>query len=165
MLRWRSQRLRAAVQRPSARLLSPMRGSQVGPWRQLGSTPLRISMVDFERNAAAKSLIHKIRLPLLLCTALVLNACVAGLAVSALGAAAQSGQARSESNEHLGPAAEQSCSAHASQFGTVRVIDVEQRTMSKLVVWGTTTSGASRQSFECIFTTKVVAFKLRPIKT
>jgi len=93
-------------------------------------------MIDFERNAAARAFIrHKLRLPLLLCTALVLNACVAGLAVSALGAVAQSGQTRSESNEHLRPAAEQACSAHASQFGTVRVIDVEQRTTSKLVVW------------------------------
>jgi len=122
-------------------------------------------MIDFERNTAATGLIrHEIRMPLLLCTALLLNACVAGLAVSALGAAARSGQVRSESNEHLRPVAEQACSAHASEFGTVHVIDVEQRTMSKLVVWGTTTSGASRQSFECIFTTKIVAFKLRPIK-
>jgi len=122
-------------------------------------------MIDFERNAAARAFIrHKLRLPLLLCTALVLNAFVAGLAVSALGAVAQSGQTRSESNEHLRPAAEQACSAHASQFGTVRVIDVEQRTTSKLVVWGTATSGAGRQSFECTFTTKIVAFKLRPTK-
>jgi len=123
-------------------------------------------MIDFERNTAAGGLIlHIIRLPLLLCTAFVLNACVAGLAVSALGAAAQSGQARSESNEHLRPAAEQACSDHASQFGTVRVIDVEQRTKSKLVVWGTATSGARRQSFECTFTTKIVAFKMRPTKS
>jgi hypothetical protein len=107
---------------------------------------------------------REFQLPLLLASSLILGGCVAGLAASALGAAVRSGQAPPQSNEHLKPEAEQACTAHAAQFGAVHVIDIEQRTVSKLVVWGTATSGASRQSFECIFTTKIIGFNLRPIK-
>ena len=123
-------------------------------------------MIDFGRDSAARGQFgHDIPMPLLLlCMALLLNGCVAGLAVSALGAVARSAQTRPETNEHLRPMAEQACSTHASQFGTVHVIDVVQRTRSKLVVWGTATNGGSRKSFECAFTTKIVGFKLRPIK-
>ncbi len=67
------------------------------------------------------------------------------------------------SNEHLKPEASQACSSHAAQYGKVHVIDVEQRTISKIVVWGTVDDGTRKRSFECAFGTSVTGFKLREI--
>ena len=105
----------------------------------------------------------RLALALLAVTSVSLGGCAAGLAATALGAAARSAQGQPQSNEHLRPVATQTCSAHAAQYGAVHIIDVEQRDMSKMIVWGTATSTAGRQSFECAFTTKIVGFKLRPI--
>lgn len=107
---------------------------------------------------------NELGLTLLLCSSFTLCGCAVGLAATALSTAVRSAQGQPQSNEHLKPAAEQECSAHASQFGAVHVIDVAQQTSSKIVVWGTATGGANRQSFECTYTTKIVRFKLRPIK-
>ena len=101
---------------------------------------------------------------LLLGSLLALGGCAAGIAASALGAAVRSARDQPRGNEHLKPLAVQECSARASQFGTVRVIDVQQRTLSKIIVWGTATKGADRRSFECSYTTRVVGFQLRAIK-
>ena len=103
-------------------------------------------------------------LPFLLGSLFALSGCAAGIAANALGAAVRSAKGQPQVNEHLKPLAVQACSARASQFGTVQVIDVEQRTLSKIIVWGTATNGAARQSFECAYTTKVVGFQLRAIK-
>ena len=100
----------------------------------------------------------------LLGSSFALGGCAAGLAASALGAAVRTAKGQPKGNEHLKPLAVQACSAHGSQFGTVQVIDVEQRTVSKIIVWGTVTKGADRRSFECAFTTSVAAFQLRVIK-
>ncbi len=104
-------------------------------------------------------------LPILLSTLFVLSGCAAGIAASALGAAVRSTKSQPQSNEHLGPLAIQACSARASQAGTVKVIDVEQRTTSKIIVWGTASNGAARQSFECAYTTRIVGFRLRAVGT
>jgi len=47
--------------------------------------------------------------------------------------------------------------------GRHRVIDVEQHSTSKIIVWGTVGEGQQRQSFQCDFGTKMTGFKLRPI--
>ena len=107
------------------------------------------------------------RLPalcLLAASALALGGCVAGMAASAISMAARSAQGRPASNEHLKPDAEKACSAQAAQYGVVRIIDVEQRTASKIIVWGTAGEGQNRRSFECAFGTKITSFKLRAIK-
>ena len=86
------------------------------------------------------------------------------MAASAIGMAARSAQGQQASNEHLKPAASSACSAHASQFGVVHIIDVEQRSSSKIVVWGTVDDGKQRRSFECHYGTRITGFKLRAIK-
>lgn len=92
---------------------------------------------------------------------LPLGGCVAGMAAGAIGMAVRGSEG--PSNLHLGPAAEQACSAHAAQFGAVHVIDVEQRTTSRIVVWGTVGEGPERRSFQCGFRTRITDFRLRPI--
>lgn len=96
--------------------------------------------------------------------ALAVSGCVAGMAASAVGMAARSAQGQPASNQHLKPAATAACSAQASPHGTVRIIDVEQRSANKIIVWGTVDDGKERRSFECAYGTKVTGFKLRPIK-
>lgn len=96
--------------------------------------------------------------------ALSLGGCVAGMAASAVGMAVRSARGEPESNAGMQPAAIAACSARASQSGRVTVIDVEQRTTSKIVVWGTVGDGSRKRSFECAYGTKVTGFKLRPIK-
>ena len=101
-------------------------------------------------------------LPLAAC-AFALSGCVAGMAASAVGMAAQAAQGRPQSNQHLSGAAEDACTAAASRHGAVAIIDVEQRSPSKIVVWGTVDDGSLRRAFECSFGTKVTDLKLRPI--
>lgn len=96
--------------------------------------------------------------------ALAMGGCVAGMAASAVGMAARSAQGQPASNQHLQPAAAAACSAQASPYGAVRIIDVEQRSTSKIIVWGTVDDGKERRSFECAFGTKIIGFKLRAIK-
>ena len=97
-------------------------------------------------------------------SALSLGGCVAGMAASAIGMAARSAQGQPANNEHLKPEASAACTARASQYGAVRIIDVEQRSASKIIVWGTVDDGKQRRSFECAFGTRITAFKVRPIK-
>ena len=96
-------------------------------------------------------------------TAIGLGGCVAGMAASAVSMAAREARGAPASNAHLAPAAAAACSAQAAQHGTVKIIDVEQRSASKIVVWGTAGEGAARRSFECAFGTRITGFKLRPI--
>ena len=100
----------------------------------------------------------------LLASSLALGGCAATIAATALSAAMRSAQGKPQSNAHLKPQAEQACTAHAAQFGTVHVIDVQQRSVDKITVWGTATTGADRRSFECTFTDRIVGFRLRPIR-
>ncbi len=103
-------------------------------------------------------------LSLLVAAALALGGCVAGMAASAIGMAARSAQGQPASNEHLKPAATADCTAQASQYGAVHIIDVEQRSPSKIIVWGTVDDGKQRRSFECSYGTSITGFKLRAIK-
>ena len=107
---------------------------------------------------------RRLVLAVLVSNALVLGGCAVGLAASAIGMAARSARGEPVSNEHLKPEAVQACSAHAAQFGTVHIIDVEQRTTSKIIVWGTVEDQKERRSFQCSFGTKVTGFTLRSIR-
>ena len=103
------------------------------------------------------------RLILLVAAVLPLGGCAAAIAANAIGMAAAGAQGREKSNAHLHPAAVTACSDRAAPYGTVHIIDVEQRSASKLIVWGRVDDGAKRRSFECAFGTKITGFKLRAI--
>ena len=103
-------------------------------------------------------------LALALVAPLALGGCVASLAASAVGMAVKEAQGDPKSNAHLRDVAVQACSARAAEHGAVHVIDVVQRNVETLVVWGSAGEGAAKQSFECTFGTEVKSFKLRPIK-
>jgi acyl-coenzyme A thioesterase PaaI-like protein len=97
--------------------------------------------------------------------ALPLGGCVATLAASAASMAIQSAQPKPQSNAHLKPAALEACTARARQYGAVHIIDVEQRSVNRMIVWGTVTDAKERRSFQCHFTTAIADFKLRAIRT
>jgi hypothetical protein len=103
------------------------------------------------------------RILLLLGSNVLLSGCVASMAVSALGMAAQSARGRPVSNEALQPQAREQCSAQAAQYGAVNVIDVEQHRIDQIIVWGTVDDGKQKRSFQCDFGTKITGFTLRPI--
>jgi hypothetical protein len=100
---------------------------------------------------------------LLAASALSLGGCVAGLAVSAAGMAGQAVAGKPKNNEQAQPAAATECSTRASQYGRVHLIDVEQHSPSRIIVWGTVDDGKQRRSFECHYTTKITGFTLRTI--
>lgn len=102
---------------------------------------------------------------LLLTGSLALGGCVAGMAVSAVDLAARSAKGQPVNNEHLQPTAANDCTTYAAQYGTVHIIDVEQHTPAKIIVWGTVDDGKAKQSFQCNYGSKITGFKLRPIKT
>jgi hypothetical protein len=106
---------------------------------------------------------RKLAIALVGASTVALGGCAAAIAANAVGLAAQSARGQPQSNQHLQPAARTACSAHAGQYGAVHVIDVQQRTVSKITVWGTVQQGNDRRSFECNFTDKITSFKLRPI--
>ncbi len=92
-----------------------------------------------------------------------LAGCVPMMAVSAVSMAAQGAQGPTIGNEALQPEAREACSAKAAQYGAVHVIDVQQYSVSKIIVWGTVDDGKEKRSFQCDFGTKITGFKLRPI--
>ncbi|HEY0148672.1 MAG TPA: hypothetical protein VGB70_06670 [Allosphingosinicella sp.] len=96
---------------------------------------------------------------------LSLGGCAAGLAAGAVGAVARAAdKSEAPPSEDTGPAARQACTAEAARYGTVRIIDTEYRSASRLIVWGTVeNSTQQRRSFECQYERKIVGFKLRAI--
>ena len=106
------------------------------------------------------------RLPalfLLVASAPALGGCVPMMAVSAAGMVAQQAQRPVIGNEALQPQAREACSQRAAQYGAVHIIDVQQYSVSKIIVWGTADDGKQKQSFQCDFGTRITGFKLRPI--
>ena len=101
--------------------------------------------------------------PLLVASGVALGGCVAAMAASAASMAAQSARGQTQSNEHLKPTARAACEAHAVRYGMVHIIDVEQRSSSRIIVWGTIGEGDQRRSFECSYGTRITGFKLRAI--
>ena len=107
---------------------------------------------------------RKIIVLLTAASGLALGGCVAGMIASAAGTAIQASRGQPQSNVHLQPAARQACTAHASRYGAVHIIDVVQSSVDRIVVWGTVDNGQLKQSFECGFTSAVTYFKLRAIR-
>lgn len=85
------------------------------------------------------------------------------MAASAVGMAANSMRAPAVSNAHLAPTAETACAAEAAPHGKVKIIDVQQKRVDLIIVWGTAGEGAKKLSFECHYTTTVASFRLRKI--
>lgn len=91
-----------------------------------------------------------------------------GCALQALMAASELAQhlpkPERASNAHLKPTAIQACTQRAAQYGSVHVIDAEQRRTDLIIVWGSVTDAQQRRrTFECHFTTALVSFRLREI--
>ena len=94
----------------------------------------------------------------------LLSGCLPMMAASAVDLAARSAAGTPTSNADLQPDATNACTQRAAQYGTVSVIDVEQHSIDKIIVWGTVDDGKQKRSFECDFGTKITAFKLREIR-
>ena len=107
---------------------------------------------------------RKIALSLVLLAAPALGGCVAQVALAAAQLANQIPQPQGQSNAHLKPVATQACTQRAAPYGSVHIIDVEQRRAGRLVVWGSVTDTTQRRrAFECHFTNAIVGFKVREI--
>ncbi len=125
----------------------------------------RLETPDDRSLAGLRQLPYRVRdLSLLIGTMIALSGCAAGIAAKAVGLAVQGARGQPQSNAHLGPAATQACSARAAQNGAVHIIDVEQRTTNRIIVWGTVGEGQERRSFECSYATRITGFKLRAIR-
>ena len=104
-------------------------------------------------------------LPLVALGALPLGGCAAGLAASAVGAAVRAAdRPDAPPKEDPGPAARAACTAHASQHGTVKIIDTVYKSPAKLVVWGSVEGEGRRRSFQCRFDGRIVGFELKEIE-
>ena len=67
-------------------------------------------------------------------------------------------------NAHLRPAAIEACTQRSGQYGSVYIVDVEQRRADRIIVWGSVTDAEQRRrTFECHFTTALSRFKLGEI--
>lgn len=107
---------------------------------------------------------RKIGLVLILVAAPALGGCVAQAALLAADLSRYIPEPERPSNAHLKPAATKACTQRAAQYGSVFVMDVEQRRADRLVVWGSVTDARQvRRTFECHFTTGLVSFKLREL--
>jgi hypothetical protein len=92
-----------------------------------------------------------------------LGGCVPMMAASAVSMAAQAAEGNPQSNEPLQPQARDECTKQAAQYGAVHIIDVEQHSIAKIIVWGTVDDGKAKRSFECDYGTRITGFKLREI--
>jgi len=84
-------------------------------------------------------------------------------AASGASLAAHAAQGKPVKNDQLQPQARQACSARAEQYGAVHVIDVQQASIDRIIVWGTVDDGKQRRSFQCNFGTRITGFTLRAI--
>ena len=104
-------------------------------------------------------------LPLLALGALPLGGCAAGIEASAVTAAVRAAdQPDRAPKEDPGPVARQACSVHASQYGTVTIIDVVYKSVAKVVVWGAVEGPAGRRSFQCRWDGKIVGFEVKEVE-
>lgn len=94
-----------------------------------------------------------------------LSGCAAAVALSAAGLAAQGARGKPQSNEAFQSTARAACSERAAQYGKVAVIDVEQRRIDKIIVWGTVEAAGQKRSFQCNFGKQITGFTLRQIRS
>lgn len=107
---------------------------------------------------------RKILLPLILFAAPALAGCALQAALLAAQVAPQIRGPLGPSNAHLKPAAIQACTQRAGQYGSVYIVDVEQRRADRIIVWGSVIDAQQRRRiFECHFTTALARFKLGEI--
>ena len=93
-----------------------------------------------------------------------LGGCALQAALLAADVAQDIPRAKGPSNAHLKPQATEACTRQAGQYGSVYIVDVQQRAIDRLIVWGSVTDAAQRRrTFECHFSTQVIGFKLRDI--
>jgi hypothetical protein len=109
--------------------------------------------------------VRKILLSIIAASSLLLGGCAASIAAGVAGAALRSaGGGKSSPDQDLGPPAAAACTARASQHGEVSIIDVEQPSAGKAIVWGRVDGGRQPQAFECRYDGKIAGFKLRQIQ-
>ena len=98
---------------------------------------------------------------LLLLAAPALGGCALQAALLAAQVAPEIRGPMGTKNEHLKPQATETCTRQAAQYGSVHIIDVEQRRADRIIVWGSVVDAQRRRrTFECHFTTKLARFKL-----
>jgi hypothetical protein len=95
---------------------------------------------------------------------LPLGGCVAGMAASAVGLAADAAGPGGQNSKFMQAAARQACSAQAAQSGSVQVTSVTQAKDGEIVVLGTVQGTSGTQAFECSFVTTVTGFTLKPVQ-
>jgi hypothetical protein len=104
-------------------------------------------------------------LVLLALGAVPLGGCVASLAVGAVGAAVRAAdRPGAPPKEDPGPAARAACTARASAYGDVRIIDTVYRSAGKLVIFGSVSREGQRRAFQCRWNGKIVGFDLRGVE-
>ena len=104
---------------------------------------------------------RKIALPLILLATPALGGCAVQAALAAAQLAPYIQAPEGPSNAHLKPAASDACTKQAAQYGSVYIVDVEQRRRDRIIVWGSVTDAQQRRrTFECHFTTRLARFKL-----
>ena len=108
---------------------------------------------------------RKISLALLLFATPALGGCALQAALAAAQLAQYVELPEGRSNAHLKPAATEACTQRAAQYGSVYIVDVEQRRTDRIIVWGSVTDAQQkRRTFECHFTTRLAEFQLREIQ-
>ena len=106
---------------------------------------------------------RKIALSLILLATPALGGCALQAALAAAQLVRYLPEPQRPSNAHLKPTAVEACTQRAAQYGSVFIVDVEQRRADRIIVWGSVTDPRRRRTFECHFTTSLVSFKLREI--
>ncbi len=107
---------------------------------------------------------RKILLPLLAVATPALSGCAVQAALLAAEVAPQIKGPLGTKNAHLKPQAIEACTQRAGQYGSVYIVDVEQRRADRIIVWGSVTnSQQQRRTFECHFTTTLGRFNLGEI--
>ena len=93
-----------------------------------------------------------------------LGGCALQAALLAADIAQDIPRSKGPSNAHLKPQATEACTRQAGQHGSVYIVDVQQREIDRIIVWGSVTDARQhRRTFECHFSTQVIGFKLREI--
>ena len=104
---------------------------------------------------------RKILLPLIVLATPALGGCALQAAMVAAELVPQIRGPLGPINAHLKPVALQACTQRAGQYGSVYIVDVEQRRSDRIIVWGSVTDAQQRRrTFECHFTTALSRFKL-----
>ena len=104
---------------------------------------------------------RKLVLPLILLAAPALGGCAVQAAMMAAQVAPAIRGPMGPKNAHLKPQAIEQCTQRAAQYGSVYIVDVEQRRADRIIVWGSVTdAGQRRRTFECHFTRRLSRFKL-----